>query len=1555
MKHTSRKIMSVVLSIVMILSTMSVCFTSFAAGDPIQIKTVEDLKNVANDLNGNYVLANNIAIDPETTLEPIGNEMTPFNGTFDGAGYLISGLNIASTGNNAGIFGVISESGTVKNLEVSVRKVAGAEKVGAIAGTNLGTISHCSVYGFEVVGSGNYIGGVAGWSQGTVEYCRSSLNLVAAAYQYAGGIVGWIANGTIKACASMSNLKAVAENGLDVGGIFGMAIGSTITDCYVKDCTLTADKYAGGYGGQQVGSTFARIYVENVTLDGSYGMSYGVAQTAGAVSPTSTFYLTDDKNVSTAYLQGIAAAVTKDAFLTANGGAKTWAASYPDVWNADGTIVGLEGCAHKTLAKVDAEAPDCTNTGLTEGYKCADCDKVIIIPTAVAALGHTWNAGVVTTNPTKNADGTWNDGVKTFTCTRDASHTRTEAIARADYSEYDKAIDELEKILDNDDVTDAVKDEIRDILDNQIAQDLTVDNQDDVNTKTNELSKVVEDTNNDIAAGKAVKPDFTAFDAAVEAYEKAVADGYVVSAEAAAKVAELKSAVAALKASNSANKADDQATVNAAEADVKAITTNALACAYGHVWNDGEITARPQLVDGVWTKGVKTFTCLKDSDHKRYEDLDRANYAAYDEAMAALNAILADDTVNEATKAAVNDFIAKNAIADNLVAEEQATVDAAAKALAGYKATVEESIKDGSAVKPVFTAFEDAVKAYEKAVADGYVVSAEAAAKVDELKAAVAALKASDAANKADDQATVNAAEADVKAITTNALACAYGHVWDDGEITARPELVDGVWTKGVKTFTCLKDSEHKRYENLDRANYAAYDEAMAALNAILADDTVNEATKAAVKDFIAKNAIADNRVAEEQADVDAAAKALADYKATVEESIKDGSAVKPVFTGADKAIDAYDQAVEEGRVVSDEAAKRAEEIKDAIDAIKADSEANTKDDQDALDKLVDELNKITENINNCAYGHKFVTYVHDTGSETCTADGTKTAKCEFCDVTDTVTDPKTALGHTAADAVEENRVEPTCTKEGSYDSVVYCSVCKAELSREAKTIDKLPHTSVVDAAVAPTCTETGLTEGSHCSVCNTVLVAQKTVDALGHTPAAAVEENRVEPTCTKEGSYDSVVYCSVCDAELSREAKTIDKLAHTPAVDAAVAPTCTETGLTEGSHCSVCNTVLVAQQTVDALGHSFTNYVSNSDATCTADGTKTAKCDRCDATDTVADKDSALGHNMGAYVETKAPTCTEKGEERSDCSRCDYFETRELKALGHTAAAAVEENRVEPTCTKEGSYDSVVYCSVCDAELSREAKTIDKLAHTPAVDAAVAPTCTETGLTEGSHCSVCNTVLVAQETVKALGHDMGAYVETKAPTCTEKGEERSDCSRCDHFVTREVAALGHSFTNYVSNDDATCTADGTKTAKCDRCDVTDTVADKGSALGHDFSEWVETKEATCTEPGQIRRDCSRCDHYEVLESTALGHVDFENDHICDRCGAEDVHCHEHVDADNDGICDGCGFDDCLCHRNNIFSKILRLVCTILSIVCMKRIACCYDMEYLFGDIGDMT
>ena len=74
----------------------------------------------------------------------------------------------------------------------------------------------------------------------------------------------------------------------------------------------------------------------------------------------------------------------------------------------------------------------------------------------------------------------------------------------------------------------------------------------------------------------------------------------------------------------------------------------------------------------------------------------------------------------------------------------------------------------------------------------------------------------------------------------------------------------------------------------------------------------------------------------------------------------------------------------------------------------------------------------------------------------------------------------------------------------------------------------------------------------------------------------------------------------------------------HTIATDAAVAATCTESGKTEGSHCSVCGEVLVAQKEIPALGHKFVNYIYNNDATTESDGTETATCKHgCGETDT--------------------------------------------------------------------------------------------------------------------------------------------------------------------------------------------------------------------------------------------------------------------------------------------------------------------------------------------------
>ena len=123
-------------------------------------------------------------------------------------------------------------------------------------------------------------------------------------------------------------------------------------------------------------------------------------------------------------------------------------------------------------------------------------------------------------------------------------------------------------------------------------------------------------------------------------------------------------------------------------------------------------------------------------------------------------------------------------------------------------------------------------------------------------------------------------------------------------------------------------------------------------------------------------------------------------------------------------------------------------------------------------------------------------------------------------------------------------------------------------------------HIPVADSAVAATCTETGLTAGSHCSVCHVVLVAQNTIQATGHTEVVDVA---VAATCTEPG-LTAGKHCSVCHAVIV--AQDTIPASHTEVVDVAVAATCTEPGLTVGSHCSVCHAVIVAQDTVPANGH---------------------------------------------------------------------------------------------------------------------------------------------------------------------------------------------------------------------------------------------------------------------------------------------------------------------------------------------------------------------------------
>ncbi|MCR5566751.1 MAG: hypothetical protein K6F61_07845 [Clostridiales bacterium] len=122
---------------------------------------------------------------------------------------------------------------------------------------------------------------------------------------------------------------------------------------------------------------------------------------------------------------------------------------------------------------------------------------------------------------------------------------------------------------------------------------------------------------------------------------------------------------------------------------------------------------------------------------------------------------------------------------------------------------------------------------------------------------------------------------------------------------------------------------------------------------------------------------------------------------------------------------------------------------------------------------------------------------------------------------------------HSGGTEVRDDKIA-TCKEEG-YTGDTYCKGCGEKLETGTK-IEKKAHTEVIDKAVEPTCTKTGLTEGSHCSVCGEVLVEQKEVPAKGHTPADPVKENEKAPEVGVAGSYDEVVYCSVCKEEISRK-----------------------------------------------------------------------------------------------------------------------------------------------------------------------------------------------------------------------------------------------------------------------------------------------------------------------------------------------------------------------------------------------------------------------------------
>ena len=149
--------------------------------------------------------------------------------------------------------------------------------------------------------------------------------------------------------------------------------------------------------------------------------------------------------------------------------------------------------------------------------------------------------------------------------------------------------------------------------------------------------------------------------------------------------------------------------------------------------------------------------------------------------------------------------------------------------------------------------------------------------------------------------------------------------------------------------------------------------------------------------------------------------------------------------------------------------------------------------------------------------------------------------------------------------------------------------------------------------------------------------------------------------TCTQAGT---ITYVCSCGEEIMQSSSPLGHdLEHHDGKE----PTCTEDGYEEYDTCKREDCAYTTYQKIDALNHSFTNYVYQDDATCLEDGTEIAACDHagCTETDKRTAKGTAKGHSFTNYVYQNDATCLEDGNEIATCDHTGCTETDERTAAG--------------------------------------------------------------------------------------------------------------------------------------------------------------------------------------------------------------------------------------------------------------------------------------------------
>ena len=227
-----------------------------SAGNPYLVADVYGLQGMQGFLAGNFALATNI--DAGVTRNwgdglgfvPVGSDLDPFTGAFDGAGRTITGLFVDTTSSESsapvGLFGATGPGAAVRNVALANPSITGFGAAGALVGINNGAIENAVVTGNAsdaLVSGETGVGGLVGENAAGGTITRAFADIDVSGFDEVGGLVGLNA-GTISLAYALGDVA-----GVDMVGGFAGANTGTLNQTYAVGSVTANDGVAGGLVG----------------------------------------------------------------------------------------------------------------------------------------------------------------------------------------------------------------------------------------------------------------------------------------------------------------------------------------------------------------------------------------------------------------------------------------------------------------------------------------------------------------------------------------------------------------------------------------------------------------------------------------------------------------------------------------------------------------------------------------------------------------------------------------------------------------------------------------------------------------------------------------------------------------------------------------------------------------------------------------------------------------------------------------------------------------------------------------------------------------------------------------------------------------------------------------------------------------------------------------------------------------------------------------------------------------------------------------------------------